>query len=659
MPSPFRCVAILVAVCLAICLVGPYACAQSQPEKSDTNLTDLSLENLMNLKVTTASKRSERLADSPAAVFVIDSKDIYRYGYRTLADALRSVVGLYVSTDRCFDYLGVRGYSRPGDYNGRILLLVDGQRVNDPMYDIAPIGQDCPIDMESIDRIEVVKGPGSSLWGANALLAVINIITRTGDQIAGGRVNTETDKVFAEFGHSLGSGLDVACSVTGINSNGTKDLYFPEFDSPSTNYGIAEGVDGTRATREYLSASFKGLRLSLAQGMKDKVAPTAPYGTIFNDPGTTIREQRSLMELSYGHPAVKAHSYGLLARVYRDEYHYVGDYMYDYPPVTINRDDYLARWWGAEVRLSGYAADNLFLTYGAEYQCANHLSQKNFDVDPYAEYSNLLSTRSTQSLYMQADYDPVDHVSVVLGTRYDNYSTFGSNWSPRAAVVYSPSWRTSFKILYGNAFRAPNDYELGWQNPDLPPTQPEKIQTQELVWEQQLGGNSRLVTSLFRFDLKNIISMVSSGDTWYIANEGSATSSGFETQFETRTDSDLRAYAGLTFSRARYNDEPITNSPSCLVTAGMSIPVFSHRYFLSPQLRSVGRLMTRSGEKISAGTVLDLVIATAESSRRTNASLGVYDVFNRTIYSVGTTVLTQEKVPQGGRQLRLQLSQKF
>ena len=148
-------------------------------------LADMSLEDLMSVEVTSASKKAENRTDAPASVFVVTRDDIERNGYRTLADALRQVVGFYISNDRNYSYIGLRGYARPGDYNSRILLLVDGVRVNDPLYDTAPVGEDSPVDMESLDRIEIVKGPGSALWGANAVLAVINLITKRGSDIAG------------------------------------------------------------------------------------------------------------------------------------------------------------------------------------------------------------------------------------------------------------------------------------------------------------------------------------------------------------------------------------------------------------------------------------------------------------------------------------------
>src|ERR1700737_269716 len=152
--------------------------------KGDTpNLLDMSLEDLMSIEIDSvygASGFMQKVTEAPASVTIITSEEIQRYGYRTLADILRSVRGFYVSNDRNYSYLGVRGYGLPGDYNSRITLLIDGHRLNDNIFDGALIGTEFPIDVDLIDRVEVIRGPNSSLYVASAFLGVINVITKRG-----------------------------------------------------------------------------------------------------------------------------------------------------------------------------------------------------------------------------------------------------------------------------------------------------------------------------------------------------------------------------------------------------------------------------------------------------------------------------------------------
>ena len=133
-----------------------------------TDFMEMSVEELMSVEVAMvvgASKYEQQVTEAPASVSIVSADDIKKYGYRSLADALRSVRGTYVTYDRNYNYLGTRGFDRPGDLNTRVLLLVDGHRINDNIFESAPVGTEFPIDIDLIDRIEVIRGPSSSLDG--------------------------------------------------------------------------------------------------------------------------------------------------------------------------------------------------------------------------------------------------------------------------------------------------------------------------------------------------------------------------------------------------------------------------------------------------------------------------------------------------------------
>jgi iron complex outermembrane receptor protein len=114
--------------------------------------------------VVAASKRAEQTRDVPSFVSVVTAADIEEHGYRTLADELKTLAGFYVSNDRNYSYIGVRGVSRPGDYGSRILLLLNGLRTNDNIYDQAFIGEEFVLDVDLIERIEVIRGRNAALW---------------------------------------------------------------------------------------------------------------------------------------------------------------------------------------------------------------------------------------------------------------------------------------------------------------------------------------------------------------------------------------------------------------------------------------------------------------------------------------------------------------
>jgi outer membrane receptor for ferrienterochelin and colicin len=152
-----------------VILFFTFISAISWANQGTEDLTELSIEDLMKVKIETVSKFEQRMVDAPASVSIITNEEIKKYGYRNLADLLKGVRGLFVTYDRAYNYLGMRGFNRPGDYNMRFLLLIDGHRVNDSIYDTAAVGNDLPLDIDLVDRVEIIRGPGSTLYGANAV----------------------------------------------------------------------------------------------------------------------------------------------------------------------------------------------------------------------------------------------------------------------------------------------------------------------------------------------------------------------------------------------------------------------------------------------------------------------------------------------------------
>src|SRR5712675_1973121 len=161
--------------------------AESTPPEKLVDLTELPLKALMNLdvpKVYTASKIEQKTTKAPSSVTIVTADEIKKFGYRTLTDLLQSVPGFNVSYDRNYAFLGARGVSL-GDFNSRMLLLVNGHRVNNNLTDGAYIETDFILDLDIIDRVEIIRGPGSVLYGNNAFFGVINVVTRQGKQVNG------------------------------------------------------------------------------------------------------------------------------------------------------------------------------------------------------------------------------------------------------------------------------------------------------------------------------------------------------------------------------------------------------------------------------------------------------------------------------------------
>ena len=214
----------------ALCFSPVAVYAETVPD-----LADLPIESLLNMEVYSASKFTQKKSEAPTAVTVITAQDIKDYGYRTLAAIVQSVRGVYVDNDRNYSYAGTRGFNIPGDANTRILVLLDGYRLNDATYDQGPLGTEFPVDVDLIERVEYLPGAGSAIYGNNAFFGVINVITKSGKDFKGKGAEASvrvasygTDQERLSFGKHFDNGLDVLMSATRYDSEGENRLFFPE-----------------------------------------------------------------------------------------------------------------------------------------------------------------------------------------------------------------------------------------------------------------------------------------------------------------------------------------------------------------------------------------------------------------------------------------------
>jgi iron complex outermembrane receptor protein len=502
-----------------LCLCGGGAAAQEQDPQ---DLSKLSIEDLMKIKVSTvygASKFVQKVSEAPAYITIITSDEIQKYGYRTFAELLRSVPGLFVTDDRNYSYVGTRGFMGPGSYNDRLLLLIDGHRMNENIYDGADFDTEFPLDIDLIDHVEVIRGPGSVLYGTDAFFAVINVITKRGGdfnaaEVSGdmGSLNTYRGRI--TYGIKRKHGPEWLLSATYYHSLGNPRLFFPEFDSPQTNNGYAVNADGSRFGSIFGSMQFRGLRLEGAYVSRDKVVPTAPFGTVFNNSGTRTLDVRNYLDLSYEH--VFADHWELLARLAYDHYYYHGVYVYavnpsdtGLPPYVLNEDFAEAEWWTAQADVSRTFFRKQHVTIGTEERINTKQDQWNYDLLPYASYLNDHRNSVVAAAYAQDQYKIRSDLILSAGLRYDHYQTFGGTWNPRLALIYRPWERTAFKLIYGQAFRAPNAYELYYSDQTTEEgnlnLKPESIKTTELIYEQSFLDHAHFVLSAYSSSSKDLI----------------------------------------------------------------------------------------------------------------------------------------------------------
>lgn len=645
-----------------------------------TDLSKLSLEELLEVKiesVTAASKRSQLTTEAPASVTVVDREQIQRLGYQTLADVLRGVRGLYVSYDRNYFYLGARGFSRSGDYNSRILVLVNGQRTNDGLTEGALIGNEFILDVDLIERVEVVRGPGSAIYGSSAFFGVINVVTREPRSFRAGEASFEGGspgyyKGRISLGHQWDNEVELLLSGTLMSRDGWDSLYYPEFDSPPDSNGRATGLDREESQSAFARLAWKDLSFEFGYVNRFKQLPTAPYESIFGDPRNETTDM-----LGYGRIRLEhqfENEIELVASLAINQNDYDGRYAYTdagpaFPGVPfLQYDDYRSRWIGEEVLLRREFWERLTLTGGFEGRQNVRQDQFTFSRDPAFTQLSEVHSSSLWGAYAQADWKVVEPVTLSMGGRYDKYSLGPDSWNPRLAGIWQARPGTTLKAIYGTAFRAPNAYEMYYSdgnstqkvNPDL---KPESIRTYELTLEQQLGRHLRASLSAYRFEADNLISpVVDPADALLVyRNVDQARGQGVEAELDARFGNGWRARISYArqFTEDRHTGFRLSNSPNHIAQGQVIIPLWTDRLTAGIEGRYISHRHAGSDMISDPQFIANLTLFSYRWVSGLELSASVYNLFDRQYSDPTGPELTQRLLLQDGRTFRLKISYAF
>ncbi len=670
-------------IAFALMMAGASAAGAQTPAPADpaappVDLSQLSLEELVDLKIDSvygASRFHQKVTEAPSSVTIVTAEEIERYGHRTLADILRSVRGFYVTYDRNYSYLGVRGFSRPGDYNSRVLLLVDGHRLNDPIFDHALLGTEFPMDVDLIERVEIIRGPSSSLYGTSAFFGVVNVITKPAEHVKGVNAtgtlaSLDTRHARVTYGQSFANGVALLLSGSAYGSDGQRRLFFAEFDHPSTNRGVAEGADGDRFDQMFGKMTKGRFVVQGLYGTRDKVIPTASFGTVFNDPRTRTIERRGYLDVQFDQPLESGWQLG--SRVHYDRYSYDGDYVFEYPAdagpmYVVNRDAARGDWWGAEAKLSGRVARRHNVTGGIEYRDKFRQNQLNYDEEPFVAYLDDRRSSWNWALFVQDEISLHSRLLLNVGFRHDQYDSFGGTTNPRVGLIFLPAERTSLKLLYGSAFRAPNAYELFWRQSGVtkanPTLEPETNRTLEAVAERYLTPKLRVGATGFYYRLKDLITQETdpADELLVYTNIEASRARGIELETEARLSERLRGRASYTFQDSHRvgADTPLTNSPKHLVQLNLTSPVLRRAAQAGFELQYLSARRTLSGREVGSVVVPNFTFTTRKLPKNLVLSASVYNLFDRQYGDPGSEEHRQDAIVQNGRSVRVKLSYRF
>jgi outer membrane receptor protein involved in Fe transport len=583
---------------------GSIALAQSARD-----LTDLSLEQLLQVKVTAASLHEQSPKDAPASVTVITAEEIRTFGYRTLAEALTYVPGLYVTSDHTVAYVGLRGFSLPDDFGTRLIVMINGHSIADNMFDESAWFQnDFPVDIDLVDRIEIVRGPSSALYGSNGMLATINVVTKRPSDAAAVSARMETGslgerKAEISAAANLGKGANLLVSASVINDAGAGTLYFPQFDAAATNFGRAINMDGMKGYHAFADFTWGNWEILAVTGDRVQIQPLSWGPTVFNDRGSRAEDSRGFVEASYKRQLPGDRTLTWSASY--DEYRYRGIYRYASDEGIIdNRERDYGDWVGSKLN---YRFPNLggYLTAGVDVRFDVRAMQDVFNVQPAPlPILKMNPLDRFAGAFLQQEWTFGPHWELDLGGRYDWAYLKRSSVSPRAALIYKPSSKTDFKFLYGRGFRNPSNFEMffanGFGQIANPNLLPETTNTFEVEADHDFTKRIRASVSGYRYDVGNLIEQeYTEAGLQQFQNADRIVASGVSVEVDALLGQGIEIRSSLTLERAADNSGlPLPNSPGQIGKLQISFPVLRDFLKLGASVQGIGDRSTYTGQSL-------------------------------------------------------------
>jgi outer membrane receptor for ferrienterochelin and colicins len=551
--------------------------------------------------VSGASKSAERASDAPATTSVLTAADMHRYGIRSLAEAIDFLgMGIITQDPLHAVEVGSRGVLLTGDYGDHFLVVVDGHVLNEPWNGTAYYEQGLALPLELIDHIELILGPGSVLYGGNAMFGVIQIVTKGANAyrglvlVAEGGVSPQhgLDGSLTSFtpddlgnAYRLGVGIGQSFQLFGedasfiahaelYNQNGPA-FRFPFQDGnlnalgEPINYGAraaAPGVWGGRVEHQYYTSvptvwgKFTLGDLSI-EARASRYRRATPYINFFNQLASDFDEPRSResedwysLDVRYQKhisdvSSVVAHGYGdyynYEERLYNSDAPQCVDVA---PEACIILPIGKSRWVGAELQTSADWLKNDALTtlLGADVRVRHiearvdtELASDGRAVDSFPSGA---ATEVPWAVYAQQRYSPVRGLHLNAGLRLDSDPRGGKHLSPRAAVAADPWKNGVIKGIYAEAFRPPSYYESAFHPGDdtiqFTDLRPETVRGVEASVEQKVGAQ-RLLLGVYKTWWADMIALtLIDPSTFALAYRNAATINnyGFNTLFEGSVD---------------------------------------------------------------------------------------------------------------------------
>lgn len=467
-------------------LVAAISCSLLQADDS-SDLSPLSLEDLLNIQVTSTSRRDESQHLAPGVITVVTSQEIHQYGARHLRDVIDRLVGVQVlsSHQRPHNKTSIRAMNG-AHQDGSVVVLLNGR----PIHDGTDGGFNFDIylgfPLEMIEHIEVIRGPGSVIYGTNAMAGVINIITKDAQKsinetrvdIGAGSFNRRQLQLTTLMG---GTDYSLNIGVNAIRANGDSISNVIDKDNQAGNYESGENSDNL-----VINGKYKGLTLNAMVMNNDADSG----GSSFQLPSSLMKKKRNYLDVGYLYDITSGWDVSFNYTVN------LGEFDWQISEAG-GRNHYKDRYDMTEVIVRGNVATDLNLLFGA--------NSSNYETEfktgfPYSEMSS-------KSTYAQIDYMLSPKQKIIAGIQLNKPEDTQSDLSRRAGFIQGFGDNWWLKLLYSQAYRSPNLQEAKINAPTLlgnSSLDPEKVATYDA---QLIYQTSKYYFSVALYDsmLKNLI----------------------------------------------------------------------------------------------------------------------------------------------------------